>query len=179
MENSGAGDNLGLVLFLCAAVAGMPALLVLLTALVPGYAERTRAVIHKWPGRSFLLGFVNILFFFALAMFSEVEFAPIALVGQCSLAIVLPILLVAGLLGATGVVGERVWQQISPKGASLLGSLAIGIVVMGLALIMPIVGWILSVILVCIGLGASIIALFRRKPSQMDAAEPEVEKEQA
>lgn len=169
MENN--ADRI--LLLLCAAIAGMPALLVLLTALVPGYAQRTRAVIRKWPGRSFLLGFVNLLFFFTLTMFTEEEFAPIAFVGGCSLAIVLPILLVAGLFGATGIVGERVWQQISPRDASLLGSLAIGVVVMGLALLTPIVGWALFLILICVGLGASIIALFRRKRPQ-----PETETEQ-
>jgi hypothetical protein len=118
---------------------------------------------RRRPGRSFLLGLINFVFFFAVALLANVEFAPIRLVGALSVLIVLPVLLTAGLLTATGVVGERVWQQITSKSASPLGSLIIGILAVNLALLAPIVGWLLSLGLVFAGLGASIIALFQQK----------------
>jgi hypothetical protein len=168
MDNSSTNDVIGMIAFLCAPAVGLPALLILLTALVPKYVGRARGVMHKWPGRSFLLGQVNFMFFFAIALFADVEFIPVQLIGAFSMFIALPILLTAGLLAATGVVGERVWQQISPKPASLLGSLVIGILVMGLTLLVPIVGWMLFLGLVFAGLGASIIALFRRRQAQAE-----------
>lgn len=174
MENGDTNDLIGLIMLLCTPTAGLPALLILLTALAPSYVERARSVMRKWPGRSFSLGLVNFVFFFAIALLANVEFAPIQLIGVLAVFIALPILLTAGLLTTTGVVGERIWQQIASKPASLLGSLAIGILAMGLTLLAPIVGWMLFLGLVSTGLGASIIAIFRRKQSQ-----PAIETEQA
>jgi hypothetical protein len=151
MENGGTNDIIGVIMLLCAPTAGLPALLILLTALAPNYVERARDVMRRRSGRSFLLGLVNFAFFFA-----------VALLGALSALVALPILLIAGLLTATGVSGERVWQQITPKPVSLLGSQAIGILAMGLTLLAPIVGWMLFAGLVFTGLGASIIALFHR-----------------
>ena len=163
MESVNANDVIGLVILLCAPTAGLPALLILLTALAPDYVDRARSVMRRWPGKSFLLGLINFVFFFAVALLANVEYAPAQLLGALSVLIILPILLTAGLLTAAGVAGERVWQQITSKPASLLGSLTIGILVTGLTLLAPIVGWMLFLGLVFAGLGASIIALLRRK----------------
>jgi hypothetical protein len=168
MENNGTNDIFGTVMLLCAPTVGLPALLILLTALAPNHVARARGVMHKWPGRSFLLGLINFVFFFAVALLANIEFAPVQLIGALSVLIALPILLTAGLLTATGVIGERVWQQVTPKPASLMGSLAIGILVMGLTLLAPIVGWMLFLALVLTGLGASIIALLYRKQIQVE-----------
>jgi hypothetical protein len=171
MENGGTNDIIGLIMLLCAPTAGVPALLILLTALVPNYAKRARGVMHKWPGRSFLLGLVNFAFFFAIALLANIKFVPIQLIGALSVLIALPILLTSGLLTATGVAGERIWQQITSKPARLVGSLIIGTLAMGLTLFAPIIGWMLFLGLVFTGLGASIIALFRRKqaPPEINA----------
>jgi hypothetical protein len=108
MGNGSSGSTFGLIVFLCAPIVGLPALLALLTALAPGYAERARGVMRRWPGRSFLLGLVNFAFFFALAILVNVKFAPLRLIGALSLFVALPTLLTAGLLAAAGVVGERI-----------------------------------------------------------------------
>jgi hypothetical protein len=73
-------------------LVGLPPMLILLTALAPGYVERTRAVMRERPKRCFLLGLVNFLFFGGLSLLSEVPFAPVAIVGAISLIIVLPLL---------------------------------------------------------------------------------------
>jgi hypothetical protein len=166
---------------------GLPAMLVLLTALVPGYVRRTHDVMHKWPGRSFLLGLVNFAFFLALAML--VNFAVgvnghlvsasflMTVLGAFSLFLVLPLVLSVGLLAAAGVVGNRLWQQIASKPASLMGSLALGVPLMILTLLVPILGWLLFLGLVLVGLGAAIIALgqvivdrLRRRAPQPESA---------
>jgi hypothetical protein len=165
MENS---DRSGLSL-LCATMIGLPAMLVLLTALVPGYVRRTHDVIRKWPGRSFMLGLVNFVFFLALAML--VNFAArvnghlvsasflMTVIGAFSLFLILPLVLSVGLLAAAGIVGDRLWQQIASKPASLVGSLALGVPLMVLTLLVPILGWLLFLGLVLAGLGAAVIAL--------------------
>lgn len=174
MENDSTNDVIGAAMLLCAPTAGLPALLILLTALAPDYVERARGVMRRWPGRSFLLGLVNFAFFFAVALLANAEFAPVQLIGALSVLIALPILLTAGLLAAAGVAGERIWRQLASKPASLLGSLAIGVLMMNLTLLAPIVGWMLFLGLVFTGLGAFIIATFHRKQTrpEISADEP-------
>jgi hypothetical protein len=130
---------------------------------MPGYVERARAVMRDRPGRSFLLGLLNLVFFVVLALLIDVGFAPIAFIGVLSVFVVLPICLVAGLLVAAGIVGEMVLLQIASRSGSLLGSLALGIAIMLLSLLFPIIGLLVFLVLMTIGLGAAVFALFRRK----------------
>ena len=157
------GNNDGEVIcWLGAAIVGLPAMLVLLTALVPGYVERARAVMRERPWRSFMLGLVNALFFAALSLLSGVDFAPVAFLGGFSLVVVLPLFLLAGLLVATGIAGERIWAQIASRPGTLLGSLVLGTLALGLTVLVPIFGWLLFLGLTLTGLGAGIMALFQR-----------------
>ncbi|MFL7792499.1 MAG: hypothetical protein AB8I69_10195 [Anaerolineae bacterium] len=164
MEN---GDGTG-ILLLCSTIVGLPAVLILTTALVPGYVKRAQGVMHKWPGRSFLMGLVNLVFFFAIALLANVNFAPVKLIGALSLFIIMPSLLTIGLLIAVAVTGDRLWQQITSKPAALIGAVVLGIPLVGLTLLVPILGWIIFLGVVCAGLGASIIALFQRKQAQVE-----------
>lgn len=50
-----------------AAGATIVALLTTLSLLAPGLSQRTAHVLERMSGRSFLLGSVNFLFFFAIA----------------------------------------------------------------------------------------------------------------
>jgi len=165
-------EDLVPICFVGAAIVGLPAMLALLTALVPGYVERARAVMRERPGRSFLLGLVNFLFFGALSLLAGVKFAPAAVLGSLSLAVVLPLFLLAGLLVAAGIVGERVWLQIASRPGTLLGSLILGILGLGLTLLVPIFGWLLFLGLVLAGLGAAIPALVRRKQPEPAPSPP-------
>jgi hypothetical protein len=169
----GNDDGTGLVLvWICTTMGGAPAILVLLTALVPGYVRRAREVMLKWPVRSFLLGLVNFGFFSALVVLNGIELLPVQVIGTTSILMCLPILAIVGLLAAAGIVGEKLWQQVASKPGTLLGSLIIGVLLLGLVLIVPFVGWTIVLGLILTGLGASIIALFRRKQAQ---AEPSTE----
>ena len=166
MEN---GDGTG-ILLLCSTIVGLPAILILITVLMPSYVKRAQGVMHKWPGRSFLLGLVNFVFFFAIALLVNVNFVPIKLVGALSLLVILPILLTIGLLIAAATAGDRLWQQIASKPAALIGAVVLGIPLVGLTLLVPILGWIAFLGVVCTGLGASIIAPFQRKRAQTEEA---------
>ncbi|MDY7077153.1 MAG: hypothetical protein SXV54_09540 [Chloroflexota bacterium] len=155
-------DDSGAICLLGMAIVGLPPMLILLTALVPGYVERARAVVQAQPRRSFALGLVNGLFFGALSLLTGAEWAPVTLIGGLSLVIVLPLFLVLGLLVAAGIAGERIWLQVTSRPGSLLGATVLGTLVLGLTLLVPILGWVLFLGLTLTGLGASIQALFRR-----------------
>ena len=160
-------------LLLIGTILGLPPILILLTALMPGFVERARAVMRDRPGRSFLLGILNLGFFSVLMLLIDVGFGPIAFIGVLSVFVVLPICFVAGLWIAAGIVGERVWLQITSRSGSMLGSVALGIVVLILSLLFPIVGLLVFLVLMTIGLGAAITALFRRK--QQPQPDPSVD----
>lgn len=151
-----------------ATIAGLPVMLVLLTALFPGYVERARTAMRERPGRSFLLGLVNFAFFTALSSLAGAGFAPLALLGAFSLVILLPLFLLTGLLIGGGIAGERIWLQIASRPGSLIGSLVVGVVTLGLTLLVPLFGWLLFLGVAITGLGAAILALVRGRR----AAEP-------
>jgi hypothetical protein len=165
MNDDGTG-----ILLIGLAIAGLPAMLVVLTALLPGYVQRARSVMQARPGRSFLIGLANFVFFGVLVLLAEAPFPPVAFLGAFSLLIIVPTLLVVGLLIATGIVGERLWLQIAERSGSLLGSLIIGMATLGVALLVPILGWLLFLGLVLTGLGAAIIALIQRKRPEASPA---------
>lgn len=166
------------LLIVCTTLAGLPALLVLVTILVPAYVERAKETMRSRPWRSLLLGLVNFVFFALLVLLTEARFALLALLGILSLTVALPLSLVAGLVVAAGCVGEELWLQAASRRASLLGSLLIGTLVLGPTLLVPVLGWIAFTGLVLAGLGAAITALFQRRQSgqqataQAAAAEP-------
>jgi hypothetical protein len=163
------GEGGGFLLFV-GTILGLPPMLILLTALLPGYVERARGVMRDRPGRSFLLGLLNLVFFGVLSMLVGVGFAPIALTGAFSAFVLLPVCMVLGLLIAAGFAGEQILLQVASRTGSLLGSVALGIVVLILSLLLPVVGFLVFVVLMTIGLGAAIFALFRRK--QQEQPEP-------
>ena len=150
------------VFLLILTVIGLPALLVLLSALIPDYVQRAQTVMRARPWRSLFLGLVNTVFFGVLALFAGSDFAPVVFLGGVSLFIVLPLCLLVGLLVATGIVGERVWTQLSSTPARLLKEQLLGIFILGPALLVPIFGWLLFLGLILSGLGAGILALFQR-----------------
>ena len=72
-------------LYLIAALIGLPPMLVLLTALAPGFTARARAAMQERARLSLMLGGINLTFFFGLGLLIEVGFAPIEIVAVLSL----------------------------------------------------------------------------------------------
>jgi hypothetical protein len=142
---------------------GLPTLLVLVTALVPTYFDRARRIVSTRPWQSFLLGLVNFVFFFAIAaVFGESAFPPLKGIAALSVLIVLPLMTVIGLAAASGVAGERVLALLTERPGTLLGTLVIGIVCLGLSALLPIIGWLVLAVLLMTGFGAALLALLRR-----------------
>ncbi len=74
----------------------------------------------------------------------------------------LPLMTVIGLAAASGVAGERVLALLTERPGTPLGTLVIGIVCLGLSALLPIIGWLVLAVLLMTGLGAALLALFRR-----------------
>ncbi len=153
-----------LVLFLVPGlVCGFPMLLILVTALIPTYFDRTGRTLSVHPWRSFLLGLINFVFFFAIAaVFGESTIAPLKSIAILSLFVVLPLMTIAGLATAAGIVGERVLAFLTERPGTRLGALVIGIICLGLSALLPIIGWLVLAILLMTGFGAALLALLRR-----------------
>jgi hypothetical protein len=155
-------------------LCGFPTSLVLVTALLPTFFERARHILAARPWRSFLLGLVNFLFFFAIAaVFAEAGFALLKGVAFLSLFVVLPLMVVAGLATAAGIVGERVLALLTERSGTALATLVVGIVCLGLSALLPIVGWLVLIILLMTGFGAALLALLRRNGNAPVERDPE------
>jgi len=156
----------GVVALLClipSFICGFPVLLIVITALLPAYFERAKQTVTYHPWQSFFLGLVNFVFFFAIgAVFAEAGFAPIRVVAVLSLFIILPLMTVVGFATAAGLIGERVLTRFTDWQSRPIVSFIIGVVCLGLGALVPLVGWAILVIMLMLGFGASLLALFRR-----------------
>lgn len=138
-------------------------LLALMVILLPNLSGRTSRTMETMPGRSFVLGAINFIFFFAVA-------AVLAQIGQgiggffgrlfslaaLVIAIVLLLLLSIGLAGLVRLISERTNDSRPLAVGHLLRS---AVLLVGGALA-PFAGWFVLVPLALfIGLGATIIAL--------------------
>lgn len=135
-------------------------LLILLVFLIPNRVERTRQVINRAPGRAFLIGFVNTLFFGVLATSfasSGDEGGFIALL----ILLALGSLALIGLSGMVVTVRERIYPEMSENGLKEGLKTAVFIIIASLT---PFIGWfVLTPILLIIGLGGAITTLVRRE----------------
>ncbi len=136
------------------------ALLMLHVFLIPGRVERARQAIEHAPGRAFLIGLVNALFFGVLA-------AIFANGGDVGGLIALIILLALGsfaLIGLSGIVltlRERIYPELTGNGLKEGMKTAVFIIIASLT---PFIGWfVLAPILLIIGLGGTITTLIRRR----------------
>jgi hypothetical protein len=162
MENNQAGA-LALLSMAGGLCCGLPFLLILITALMSNYLERTKQTMADLPWQSFFLGLVNFVFFFAFgAIFAEAGFVPLKTIALLSLFIVLPLMLLIGSVVAAGFAGERVLAYFTNRPSKPLLNLIIGIIGLGFSALVPIVGWTVLTILLMIGFGAALLTIFRR-----------------
>lgn len=164
------GEIAGLIAILLASAVTIVALLVLLPFLIPRRVERTRQIVQTMPGRSFAIGLVNTLFFLVVAaIFAQGGDGG----GLIALLIILALLAGAaiGLAGLVLLLRERIY----PETAKLAGlnTTVKTAVLLTLAGLLPLLGWfVLTPILLLVGLGAAIMALVRRDGRAADGHAP-------
>lgn len=147
------------------ALGGFVTLVALLTTLVyliPAKMARAQQILAARPGRSFIIGLVNVLFFGVLAaLFSQGGDAG-GLLASLILLALLAIALV-GLGGALLLLRARFYPPHEETGHSLLAVTTRTAVMLTASLLAPVAGWfILAPILLVTGLGAGIISILRR-----------------
>ena len=138
----------------------LTALLMLHVFLIPYRVEQARQAIEHAPGRAFLIGLVNMLFFGVLA-------AIFANGGDVGGLIALIILLALGsfsLIGLSGIIltlRERIYPDSTGNGLKEGMKTAVFIIIASLT---PFIGWfVLAPILLIIGLGGAITTIIRRR----------------
>ena len=158
-------ELIGAVVLTLTSFVTFSALLTTLAFLIPERAEAVRLTLAARPGRSFIIGLVNLLFFGVLAaLFSQGG----EVGGLLGLIILLALLglAVIGLTGLLLLLRQRFYPPHEESDHSLLGVTIRASAILVAALLSPILGWfILAPILLIAGLGAGIITLARRNQS--------------
>lgn len=147
---------------------GLAAHFLVIGALFPTRIAKTRSVMNSAPGRSLGVGLVNFVFFtvVALVLFSLAENAGPFIRGVLTIPAVmitafLLIMLAFGLTAAAGLIGERIFQELSAWRQLLWGT-----VCLSLGCAVPFAGWFLLFPYAgFIGVGAFILSFFQRDPT--------------
>ncbi len=157
-------ELIGIITLTLAGFVTLAALLTTLAYLIPQRAERVRQTTSARPGRSFIIGLVNATFFGILAAL----FSQGGELGSLLAIIILLALLGLAFIGLTGLallLRQRFYPLHEETPHSLLAVTARTSALLVAALLSPVVGWfLLTPILLIIGLGAAIAALVRRRP---------------
>jgi hypothetical protein len=136
-----------------------------IAALFPRRTGQTQAILVAMPGRSFVVGLVNLIFGGAvvLALLALAQWTHIQLLGVPAL-VVLAALVIAvafGLAGLLQMLGARMLPQWPALQRSAAATLALG-----WACSLPFVGWfILLPFAAALGLGGFILTLFAAPPA--------------
>lgn len=143
------------------------ALLTLLTVLFPRLVRGVQRAAAATPGRSFLLGVVNLLFLGVLTMvFSAAgerggAGRAVSQILAIPPAVALGSGLLLGLSGMSVLIGDRIASHRGPIARAVLGSAC-----MLLASLTPFFGWLLFFPYVALlGLGGVVISLFSKAPT--------------
>jgi hypothetical protein len=158
-------EIIGFIFLVPAIALTLIALFATLPYLLPERTRQAAVILDQSPGRSFIIGFVNLLFFGVVAIFlsQSGEFA-----GLLALLILLA-LLAAALPGFGGVVRLLQTRIFSDSTPSDLNARLKTAVLLTLALLSPIIGWfILLPLLYLLALGAGLSVLLRRSPHKPD-----------
>jgi MFS family permease len=157
-------ELIGAALLTLAGYVTLVALLTTTAYLIPQRAERARQIIQEKPGRAFIVGLVNLLFFGILAAVFNQGGDVGGLLGLLILFALLG-LAVIGLTGLLLLLRHRFYPPHEETNHSLLAVTIRSSAILVAGLLAPVVGWfILAPILLITGLGAGIMALVRRKP---------------
>ncbi|HIP73123.1 MAG TPA: hypothetical protein EYH05_17220 [Anaerolineae bacterium] len=156
-------EIISLVLLFTISAVGSIALLTLIPFLLPEKAARSRQAISVAPGRAFIIGLVNLLFFGVIA-------AVLGQGGDVGGLLALFILLALAALAAVGLGGLVILlrERIYPEPAAGLRHTVFTAGLLTLGTLLPFVGWfIFAPILLLISLGAAITVLVRRKTTDL------------
>ena len=158
-------DLLGLIVLALGIILSLSAYLLTLDTFFGDWVARTQQVITTRPGRAFVVGLVNFLFFGVLALLflslQESTGSDLAVLPGLLILAILVAGLSFGLAAFVRLLGERLAPQQGPLPRAFIGG---GVLVLSTAL--PIAGWFLLLpYIVFTGIGAFVlVVLARRNP---------------
>jgi hypothetical protein len=163
-------EILGMVLLVLFAGVTAIALLAAIHLLFPRPVENARQQVDGPLARPFLLGLVNILFFVLVGveLFSLADWIRVQALGFLGAVLVaLALIALAGLavlaLNGLSALASLAGLRIGKAGTPFLGDLRGGLLLV-LACATPFAGWyFFTPVLVCLGVGASIMAFFQAR----------------
>jgi len=159
-------EGLQLTIIILFSWGTLAALLVLLPALLPGRVARAQQIAQNSPGRAFVIGLVNFLFFGVLIAI----FAQGAQLGGLIAATIFLALLAVTAVGLSAI-NQIVQGRLYPKGGGVRVGLKTAVLLIAAGLL-PLLGWlVVTPILLLISLGAGIMALVRRKSAPFPSNE--------
>jgi hypothetical protein len=138
---------------------------IVLTTLFPARTTKTTQVASRTPGRAFVIGMVNFIFFLviALALFSLSERVD----GLLKVILLFPTLIVTvilfiGLSFGLGSLAQLIGERIAPTHSTWMRTFW-GTLLLGLGSSVPLLGWfLLFPYAAWVGLGAFIIGFFQK-----------------
>lgn len=156
-------ESLGLILSTVALVISLSFFFAVMELLFPARLARIRDVAAAQPGRSLIVGAVNMLFFtsIALTIIAAADAVGVELLALPGLIIglLLALALLFGLSAVVQMIGDRLGADRSRLSRSLLGGLSLT-----LASMLPFVGWFFLLPYVAfLGIGALIITFLRSR----------------
>lgn len=163
-----------IIVVVLASGLALVAMLYAIHLLLPTPAEKARAVLENSLGKCFLLGLINILFAGAIAFLivrgaqlvrdqgsgGAAVLSGVLMVLAFLIVLSLAILILNGLVALASLLGAR----LTPSGPSPRADLWGGLLLV-LASLTPYLGWFLfAPAVISMGVGATILSIFQRKP---------------
>jgi hypothetical protein len=161
------------ILYILLGGLGFIALVGTIDTFLPKPVDRARLRLENTPGRSFLVGFINAIFWFVILTiwfaWTQYNGGPDALpylIGS-ALGVLLVIALIIpgipGLVALARITGARWNASDSPLGQDIRGGL-----LLLLACLTPYIGWfIFAPALLCTAIGAGLLTFFQRKEKKV------------
>jgi hypothetical protein len=159
-------EGLQLIIIILFSGGTLAALLVLLPALLPGRVARAQQIAQNSPGRAFVIGLVNFLFFGVLVLI----FSQGAELGGLIAGTILLALMTVTAVGLAGI-NQILQGRLYPNDSGVKVGLKTAVLLLASGLL-PLLGWfVLTPVLLLISLGAAIIALVQRKSTASSSIE--------
>jgi len=155
-------EIIGIITLTLSSYAALVALLTLLVFLIPRRVEHAQQTLAAHPGRSFVVGLVNLLFFGVLALLFSQNGEFLQLIAAVILLALLGLALI-GLSGLAALLRPRFYPPHEESTLSLLAATGRTCAILIASFLAPVAGWfILAPIALLASLGAGIATLIKR-----------------
>jgi hypothetical protein len=155
-------DTFSFMVQIVLALVCLPAFFLIVKTFFPARVERIRIAATDHSGRALLVGAVNAIFFFAvLSVLGPLVGMGPGEVVSVVIVVSLVVMWCFGMAGVVQLVGMRLVPDKEPLSRTIWGT-----IVLGLACVMPVIGWFgILVVTSLLGLGAFVLSFFSKSVS--------------